>query len=96
MRSRQGKIVESWSDDNGKTWGKLSAMVLPNPNSGIDGVTLKDGRHLLVYNHVVTQSGKWGGRDRRSTSRSAKTARRGKRRSRSKQALLKRNIPILR
>jgi uncharacterized protein (TIGR02246 family) len=62
MRSRQGKIVESWSDDNGKTWGKLSATVLPNPNSGIDGVTLKDGRHLLVYNHVVTQSGKWGGR----------------------------------
>jgi predicted neuraminidase len=52
MRSRQGKIVESWSDDNGKTWGKLSATALPNPNSGIDGVTLKDGRHLLVYNHV--------------------------------------------
>ena len=62
MRSRQGKIVESWSDDNGKTWGKLSATVLPNPNSGIDGVTLRDGRHLLVYNHVVTQPGKWGGR----------------------------------
>jgi predicted neuraminidase len=62
MRSRQGKIVESWSDDNGKTWGKLGATALPNPNSGLDGLTLKDGRHLLVYNHVITQSGKWGGR----------------------------------
>lgn len=62
MRSRQGVIVESWSDDNGKTWGKLSATSLPNPNSGIDGVTLKDGRQLLVYNHVVTKAGKWGDR----------------------------------
>ncbi len=62
LRSRQGKIVESWSADNGKTWGKLMATSLPNPNSGIDGVTLKDGRHVLVYNHVLSQSGKWGSR----------------------------------
>jgi predicted neuraminidase len=62
MRSRQGKIVEAWSSDNGKTWGKLTATALPNPNSGIDGVTLKDGRHLLVYNHVETGAGKWGRR----------------------------------
>jgi predicted neuraminidase len=62
FRSRQGKIVESWSEDNGKTWGKLASTALPNPNSGFDGVTLKDGRHLLVYNHVITQPGKWGGR----------------------------------
>lgn len=62
FRSRQGKIVEAWSEDNGRTWGKLTATALPNPNSGFDGVTLKDGRHLLVYNHVVTPAGKWGDR----------------------------------
>ncbi|MFN0087681.1 MAG: exo-alpha-sialidase [Blastocatellia bacterium] len=62
MRSRQGVVVESWSSDNGRTWGPLAATSLPNPNSGIDGITLRDGRHLLVYNHVVTRSGKWGDR----------------------------------
>lgn len=52
-RSDQDKIVQSWSDDNGKTWGKLSKSVLPNPNSGIDAVTLKDGSQLLVYNPTI-------------------------------------------
>lgn len=62
FRSRQGKIVESWSQDQGRTWSKLIATSLPNPNSGIDGVTLRDGRHLLVYNHVLSAPGKWGDR----------------------------------
>lgn len=62
FRSRQGVIVESWSEDNGRVWSKPVATSLPNPNSGIDGVTLRDGRHLLVYNHVVTPAGKWGDR----------------------------------
>ncbi len=47
-----GKIVQAFSDDLGKTWGEMTACELPNPNSGIDAVTLKDGRHLLVYNHT--------------------------------------------
>ena len=52
-RSRgTGKIQQSISSDQGKTWSALQATTLPNPNSGIDGVTLQDGRHLLVYNHT--------------------------------------------
>lgn len=48
----KGKIYETWSNDDGLTWSKLKPTSLPNPGSGIDAVTLKDGRHLLVYNHV--------------------------------------------
>jgi predicted neuraminidase len=51
-RSRQGKITESWSSDNGKTWTAMKSTVLPNPSAGIDAVVLKDGRALLVYNHT--------------------------------------------
>jgi arylsulfatase A-like enzyme/predicted neuraminidase len=52
-RTKQGKLFEIWSDDGGKTWGKMELTTLPNPNSGIDAVTLQDGRQLLVYNHTV-------------------------------------------
>lgn len=50
-RTRQGRIFQIWSEDNGTTWGKMTLTSLPNPNSGTDAVTLRDGRHLLVYNH---------------------------------------------
>lgn len=52
-RTREGKIFQVPSDDLGMTWGTMTVISLPNPNSGTDAVTLKDGRHLLVYNHVA-------------------------------------------
>jgi len=52
-RNGNGNVWTSWSEDGGATWGGLASTGLPNPNSGTDSVTLRDGRHLLVYNHTV-------------------------------------------
>jgi predicted neuraminidase len=52
-RTQEGTVGQSWSSDNGKTWSKMKATSLPNPNAGTDAVTLKDGRQLIVYNHTT-------------------------------------------
>jgi predicted neuraminidase len=49
---RIGKIAYADSSDAGRTWSILKPLELPNPNSGIDAVGLKDGRIVLVYNHT--------------------------------------------
>ncbi len=61
-RSKNKRILSAWSTDNGRTWSKLEPIDLPNPNSGTDAVTLKDGRHVLVYNHIDPDE-VWGNRN---------------------------------
>jgi predicted neuraminidase len=61
-RSRQNRIFQVSSDDSGKSWGAMTLGTLPNNNSGIDAVTLKNGTHLIVYNHVAGTPGQWGGK----------------------------------
>ena len=61
-RSKEGVLVQAWSEDGGKSWGEMSAANLPNPNSGTDAVTLKNGRHLVIYNHTVRKKGIKGSR----------------------------------
>lgn len=46
-----GQICAATSSDAGITWSAAKPIdALPNPDSGIDAVTLADGRHLLVHN----------------------------------------------
>ena len=51
-RTKQRRVFSIWSNDDGKNWSEMTLLSLPNPNAGTDAVTLKDGRHLLVYNHT--------------------------------------------
>jgi alpha-L-rhamnosidase len=55
-RSQNGTANETWSFDNGKNWSALQQTGLINNNSGIDAITLQDGRHLLVYNNCKAPS----------------------------------------
>jgi len=61
LRTQENKIAQSFSYNGGSTWSNLTLSTMPNNNSGIDAVTLSDGRHLLVYNHSTAPEGSWGG-----------------------------------
>jgi predicted neuraminidase len=49
-----GRIVVSDSYDEGLTWSQPHPIDVPNPNSGIDIVVLRDGRLVLIYNNTTT------------------------------------------
>lgn len=57
MRSNARRIYTARSDDGGAAWTPPEPTVFPNPNSGLDAVTLRDGRHVLVYNPVTEGRG---------------------------------------
>lgn len=47
------RIRTSESTDEGLTWGPVGTIDLPNPGAGIDGVVLKNGHWMLIYNDTV-------------------------------------------
>ena len=60
-RTGNGRMSVTWSRDNGATWGPETLTDLPQNGSGIDAVTLPDGRFALVYNDFETLPGRSGG-----------------------------------
>lgn len=54
-RTTSSRLFETWSEDGGASWTDLRLTNLPNCNSGIDALTLREPivglRHVLVYNH---------------------------------------------
>jgi predicted neuraminidase len=49
-RTRQAVIAACLSSDGGLSWEPMQGTSLPNPDSGIDAVSLRDGRAVLAYN----------------------------------------------
>ncbi|MEQ1841233.1 MAG: sialidase family protein, partial [Verrucomicrobiales bacterium] len=63
-RSKNKRIIANRSNDGGKSWSELEETNLPNNNSGVEGLTLADGRHLLLYNHLGGDKAEgWGKRN---------------------------------
>lgn len=59
LRSTEGKVFRSDSEDDGATWCKPYPISLPNNNSGIDLDCLSDGTLILACNPVSVN---WGPR----------------------------------
>jgi predicted neuraminidase len=55
-------VFGTWSASGGRTWSPLEPLGLPNPNAGTDALTLKDGRHLIVYNDAAPAPGSRSGK----------------------------------
>ena len=52
--AKVGKICVADSYDDGLTWTQAHPINVPNPNSGLDAVSLRDGRVVLVYNNTTS------------------------------------------
>jgi alpha-L-fucosidase len=61
-RSDADRVLTAWSFDAGLSWTPFSKLAVLNPNSGVDAVTLKSGKHMLVYNPTVRGKDWWNNR----------------------------------
>ncbi|MFT4016387.1 MAG: exo-alpha-sialidase [Agriterribacter sp.] len=59
LRSSDGAIYRSDSEDGAKTWSAAYKFGLPNPNSGIDLTRLPNGTLVMAYN---PDTANWGSR----------------------------------
>lgn len=57
MRSSEGRIYRSDSNDNAETWCEAFPTELPNNNSGIDLALHSDGKLYLAYNPIEVSFG---------------------------------------
>lgn len=60
-RTKNGKLATTISHDDGETWSEVTLTDLPNNNSGVDAMTISDGRHMLVYNPNSVMPGEESG-----------------------------------
>ncbi|MGN1376383.1 MAG: family 78 glycoside hydrolase catalytic domain [Prevotella sp.] len=56
-RTKNGRLASTISYDKGDSWTKVTLIDVPNNQSGTDALTLKDGRHVLIYNDFSTIPG---------------------------------------
>ncbi|MFC2123387.1 exo-alpha-sialidase [Bacteroidota bacterium] len=47
-----GRIMKSFSQDDGISWSNVEDTDLPNPGASIEAIALKEGNWLIVYNDV--------------------------------------------
>ena len=64
MRSNQNVVMESWSEDEGKSWSPVQATNIRHPNSGIDAIKLQSGAKLLVNNPMKSGDSWEAGRNK--------------------------------
>ena len=53
VRTLAMKVAVADSMDKGKTWTQARAIEVPNNNSGLDVVRLKDGRIVMIFNNTT-------------------------------------------
>lgn len=51
--SDERRIQQAFSRDGGETWEDLPALDLPNHNTSVAAIRLKQGSYLLLHNHVL-------------------------------------------
>ncbi len=56
-RTKNSALATTYSADKGRSWTPVTLTDIPNNNSGVDAVTLHDGRHVLVYNDIAAKDG---------------------------------------